>query len=539
MLSADEIIRRQEKLQGDRSNWEQQWSDIARLCLPRQDDFVRKAVNGENRDKTVYDSTAPLALERFSAAIESMLTPRTQKWHRLRISDDSLNKNIRVKRYMDQATDVLFRIRYGIKSNFASQASEVYMSLGSFGTGVMFVDDGLEQGIRYRNIHLSEVYIAENHLGMVDRLYRKYQYTVTQAIQAFGDECPTKIKELKDTEPGRPFWFIHAVCPNEDKIRSRTDYKGMAFHAYDVCVDTKEMIRKGGYRVFPYAASRYVTGPREVYGRSPAMTCLADIKTLNEMSKTILRYAQLSTDPPWLLPDLDTIQAFATRPGSLNYGGVNEAGQRLVHSMAPDANPQITLELMNQRRESINRAFLVTLFQILVDSPEMTATEVMQRAQEKGALLAPTIGRQQSEFLGPMIERELDILALAGALPEPPPELLEAGTEVTIEYDSPLTRVQRAEEGTAILRTIEALGPLTALNPRVKNRLNADEAFIRLAEINGAPAAILYSDDEMEAASEQDAQAEQMAQMLQAAPLAAGAAKDMATAQKIAGGATT
>ena len=37
----------------------------------------------------------------------------------------------------------------------------------------------------------------------------------------------------------------------------------------------------------------------------------------------------------------------------------------------------------------INDAFLVTLFQILTETPEMTATEVIERTREKGALLSP------------------------------------------------------------------------------------------------------------------------------------------------------
>ena len=110
--------------------------------------------------------------------------------------------------------------------------------------------------------------------------------------------------------------------------------------------------------------------------------------------------------------------------------------------------------------EVINDAFLVTLFQILVDAPQMTATEAMLRAQEKGALLAPTMGRQQSEFLGPLIEREIDILSRAGALPPMPDALVKAGGMVEVEYQSPLNRAQRSEEGVAILRTLESLAPL-------------------------------------------------------------------------------
>ncbi|MBJ7391821.1 MAG: hypothetical protein JHC85_09650, partial [Chthoniobacterales bacterium] len=37
---------------------------------------------------------------------------------------------------------------------------------------------------------------------------------------------------------------------------------------------------------------------------------------------------------------------------------------------------------------------LVTLTQVLVAAPRMTAAEALLRAQEKAALLAPTMGRQ-------------------------------------------------------------------------------------------------------------------------------------------------
>ena len=63
-----------------------------------------------------------------------------------------------------------------------------------------------------------------------------------------------------------------------------------------------------------------------------------------------------------------------------------------------------------RRREAI-RSWSVTGSERGAWPPQMTATEVIERTNEKGILLAPTIGRQQSEYLGPMIERELDRIA--------------------------------------------------------------------------------------------------------------------------------
>jgi len=107
----------------------------------------------------------------------------------------------------------------------------------------------------------------------------------------------------------------------------------------------------------------------------------------------------------------------------------------------------------------------VTLFQILTESPQMTATEVLERAREKGMLLAPTMGRQQSESLGPSIEREIDILDQQGLLPEMPDILKEVGSDYKVEYDSPLSRAQKAEETAGVFRSLELASAYAGIRP--------------------------------------------------------------------------
>jgi hypothetical protein len=188
----------------------------------------------------------------------------------------------------------------------------------------------------------------------------------------------------------------------------------------------------------------------------------------------------------------------------------------------------IGLELQEQRRKVINDAFFVTLFQILVDAPQMTATEALIRAQEKGALVAPAMGRQQSELLGPLVERELDILARAGALPPMPDELAEAGGEVRIEYQSPLNRAQRADEGVALLRTLEGLGPLIQADPTVLDRIDPDEAVKVRADVHNLPAKVLRSDAAVAALREARTRQQQQAAVAEAAPGLARAVRDVA-----------
>jgi len=270
------------------------------------------------------------------------------------------------------------------------------------------------------------------------------------------------------------------------------------------------------------------------------MGALADIKSLQEMESTMRRMAHRMVDPPLILTEEGALNAFSVRPNALNYGYLRDDGTPLVQPLITGGNLPIGIEMADQKRRAVNDSFLVTLFQILVENPRtMTATEVLQRAQEKGALLGPTMGRQQSEFLGPIIDRELDLLSASFNLPEPPPVLfdyLSSGGEILPRYQGPLARLMKTEEAAGILRTIEAMLPVAQVSGdmSVLRRINADEAIKLIAEANGVPAKALRTDEELAEMDAEDAQQQQTEQLLAAAPIAGQAAERFAKAEQIA-----
>lgn len=539
---AKEVIRRADKAKTDRSNFDAQFEQIARYVLPRADGFIAQnsiGTRGVRKDQYVFDSTAQLALPSFAAAIESLVIPRTQKYHGYKPTNPALIGNLRVMTYLEALRDLTFRLRYSAKSNFASQASESFMSMGAFGTGALLIEDGLSRGILYRSIPLSQLWLTEDAWGFIDGFFWRYPLTVRQAMQKAEREgwvLPEAVTKHKDNDPEKEFEFIFHVCPNDERISGDVGYRGMAYRAYHICVEGQHLVAEGGYRTFPLAVSRYTVAPGEIYGRSPAWDSLADIKTVNEMSKTMLRYGQLVTDPPWLTADVDSMSPFSMRAGAINAGYMNERGEVLAKSAAPQGDPRFSLELADQRRQSINRSFLVTLFQILVETPEMTATEAMLRAQEKGALLAPTMGRQQSEFLGTIIVRELDIMGQSGvieaALGPMPDELAQDGGALDIEYDSPLTRAQRAEEGVGVLRTLETVGTIAQYDEGVLEEINYKRSLKVVADANGAPLGMFNTPEEREQIAAAKKAQQDMALALQAAPVIADTAKTAAEAQQ-------
>jgi hypothetical protein len=536
---ADDVIRSHEFLKGRRGNFESIWQQTADRIYPRASDFVSKKSRGESRTEKIFDSTSALSLERFGAALHSLMVPSTSQWHEMSMPGSGVEYDIETQRFLDMITKIMFRARYNARANFSSQIYEVFLSLGAFGTGILFTDEIPGQHLYYKAIHLAEMYIAENSAGRIDTFHREYEYTAHQIVDRFKmlDNLPELVKRAYEKQDRNSrFKLIHCVKPNPEIIEGRRDFRGMPFVSYDVLIDGRVILRESGYRTSPYQVARYTTSPREVYGRGPATLVLPDIKMLNEIEKTTIRSGHIAVNPPILLTEDGGLSGFNATPGALNHGGLDDQGRAMAQPFNNGANLPWGIELADQKRRTIQDAFLVTLFQILVETPTMTATEALLRAQEKGALLAPTKGRMETELLGPMIDREADLLARAGQFPEEAPEsVIEAGGELEIKYTSPLSRMMRSEDGVAILRSIEQLAPLAQLDPKALRRINPDKALKELWEINGAPASVLFTDDELAAMDEAESAQIEAQQMLQAAPVAASAAKDMALAQQIAG----
>lgn len=522
----------QSQLDSQRQPYLQMWQEIADRLLPDSSNILRWYMPGGKRTQRMFDSTAPLALTKYASAMDSMLTPRTERWHGLRHPVPELNDMPEVREYFDKVTDILFQARYAPNANFAQQVNECYIMNGAYGNGALFVDDAPGQGIRYRAIHIAELFYAENFGGIIDLVHRKYKYTARQAKQRFGDNLPESIRNLKDKEGLREFTFLHCVYPNPDYRKGAMGDAGYKFLSLHICYDDPFICRSGfGYHTFPYAISRHITVPGDVYARGPASLILPDIKQLNEMEKTMLRQAQFAVDPMVLLPEDGLLSGFNAQPGAFVYGGMDDKGNRLIQPYESGGQIQIGFEAQEAKRKVINDAFLVNLFQILVQNPQMTATEAMLRAQEKGQLLAPTMGRNQSEFLGNIIPREIEIFDRAGELPQMPDVMLQNGGLVSeVEYQSPLNRAQHAEVGVAINQTLQMLAPLAQIDGNVAHVVKGVETFRELARINGMPQKLLNTDQEMAPAVAASQQQAQQQQILAAAPVAASAAKDMAQA---------
>jgi hypothetical protein len=539
-LDADTIIKHQGQLASDRFNFDTWWQEIAYRVMPQEAQFTTTDAEGTKRTERLFDSTAAMANERFAAVMEDLLTGRTQIWHGLKppAKYADLMDLQEVRAWYEAVRDVLFQMRYSPRANFASQKQQGYESLGAFGNSCMFIDEAVGDRAaptRYISCHMREVYWAEDQFGRIDTVYRKFELEGRKAIQRFGDQLGAKLKGECEKDPFKKFWFIHCVKPNEERKPGRLDYQGMAWSSYYVSCDAKAVIHAGGFTSWPYAIGRYKVGTRERYGRGPAMLCWPAILTLQEQKKTILRAGQLEVHPPVLLTEEGILggDGFSLRSGALNYGALTDRGEPLAAPFKTGANVPLGAELLAIEQTDVKAAFLQTVFEVLVDNPQMTATQVLEIAQQRGVLLAPTMGRQHSEDLGPLIEREIDIANKAGLLPPMPPEIEEIEGEYETEYTSPLARAMRAQDALAIARTFEMLPGAIAIDKTAAYVIDVPASIRELAEINGMPAKLVRDKKAVDEITSQNAEAEQAVQAAELAPDISTAALNAAKAEEL------
>ena len=522
---AKTLLKRFDRLKSNRQNWESHWQEVADYMQPRKADVTKTRSKGDKRTELVFDSSPMQAVELLAASLHGMLTNPATTWFSLRFKGGEFEDNDEAKAWLEDSTEVMYNAIN--KSNFQQEIFELYHDLITFGTAAMFIEEDDEDTLKYSTRHINEMYISENDKGRIDTIFRKFRLTARAAIQKFGANVSDNIVTINRKDPYEEIEILHAIYPRSDFDPKKQDKVNMPFESVYLEAGTGDELSVSGFKEFPFVVPRYLKASHEIYGRSPAMTALPDVKMLNEMSKTTIKSAQKQVDPPLLVPDDGFILPVRTVPGGLNF---YRAGTRdRIETLNIGANTPLGLNMEEQRRDSIRNAFYVNQL-MMQNGPQMTATEVIQRNEEKMRLLGPVLGRLQSELLKPLIDRTFALL-LRKNLFRPAPEFL-SGQDIEIEYVSPLAKAQKSAELQSIMRGIEILGSLANVAP-VFDHVNMDKLVKHLMDVVGVPQKVLKTQNEVQAKREQDqqqqAQQQQMAQMQQVAE-SAGAAAPMAKA---------
>lgn len=536
------VLHDQDRLAQKRTVYESVFRDIDRVVDPfGSGGFLKSTGAPMAAMDDLYDPSAIKGLKRYTSTIAGLTIPRQKRWHGVEFDNPDLMSNRTVQRWCAMATDRLFIARYASKTGFVSASYSDIKQEGKYGTSGLWIGEKVGEGLFYKTPHLSELYIDEDYCGNIGRVHRLYTTTILNAYREVekggGMLSDTCMKKLEDPNARHSeIEILHVVRPNAEYEPGYLGPKGKPIESLYIEVAEKHVIRRSGYYSMPIAVSRADTSPGDPWGRSPAMEVLSTSKGLQAIGRTVLDAGNKAVDPPLLFADDSDITKVITRPGGLTPGGLDDQGRQLVKPLYTGEQVPVGMQIQESEREVVASAFLEEFYRLITNpSDRMTATQVVEQLNKEGVLIAPFAGRRETEKLGPMIERELEIMMRAGIIPPPPPEVQEAGSKPKIRMTNPLERMARAEEVSGFTRALEiGVQAASAGSPEALDRLKVAEGVAAVAEVLGVRPELIRSDEEVAQIQQDRADKEAAAMAAQVVPAAAGAAKDLANANQIA-----
>jgi len=489
----EHCLKSYDQLVSGRTNWDSHWKDVSDYVIPRKNDIYMSRTKGEKKQGEVYDCTAVHANELLASALHGMLTNPAISWFGLSSGDPMVDSKREIRLFLQNAVHLMHQVLNDI-SNFQTEVHESYLDLGSLGTAPLRMEERNDAKlIHFSSRPVNEMYLAENHYGEIDTMFRLVKYSGKKMLDKFGKDAFTEEdKSILEKDFYSEHDVLHIIKPRKEFDTDKKGGKHKPFASYYIWQDKKKLLSESGFDEFPYAIPRWTKISGETYGRSPGMKALGDIKMINTMMKTTIRGAQKIVDPPLQVPDDGMVLPIRTVPGGTNY---YRAGSKdRIEPMMTGGRPDIGIQVMEDVRIRIRQAFFIDQLQ-LKDGPQMTATEVMQRTEEQLRMLGPILGRLHHELLKPIIDRTFAIMLRRKEFGAIPGEL--QGRDLSIKYSSMIARAQRSSEAENITRSLNVVMPLMQADPTILDNINGDAVLKHSANIFNVPEEIFRSDKEV------------------------------------------
>jgi hypothetical protein len=414
-----------------RQNWEGLWQDCYDYALPQRTNFSGSFLPGQAKTNEIYDATAMDAVDQLSASLLGHLTPTWSQWFGLKPGPDLSPEDAQTLAPVLEQAGKTIQDHFD-RSNFAVEIHQCYLDLVVGGTASLVFEEAAPGGFsafKFSATPLQDVIVEEGDNGTLDSTYRVLALTLSQLQSRYEDAAlPVKVLTEGTKDPQSRFKVLEAVYPN-----------GLVYDFTAILMEggaDGSVLKTGRFDHSPVVNFRWIKTPGEVYGRSPVMKTLPDIKTANKVVELILKNASIAVTGIWQADDDGVLNPanIDLTPGSIIPKATGSKGLQALEMPGRFDISQLILENLQSQ---IRHALLVDRLAPL-NAPRMSATEVMERAAEMSMLLGATYGRLQNELLTPLIRRAFAILRRRGEVPD----ISIDGRLVSIDYRSPLARAQ-------------------------------------------------------------------------------------------------
>ena len=507
-----DLLTRWGHLRTERATWWSHWQEVTTYLLPRNGRYFEQDRNkGTRRHNSIYDNTGTRALRTLGAGMMAGATSPARPWFRLGTADPELNRYAPVKLWLNDVTERMQLVFQ--KSNTYRTLHGIYEELGAFGTAGSIILPDPRTAIHHYPVTVGEYAIAQDYQGKINTLYREFQKTVGEVVREFGyKKCSTSVKNLFD-RGNLDAWItvIHAIEPREDRERDfkKKDNMNMAYKScyFELGGDGEQVLRESGYKDFPAVIPRWGISGGDVYGNSPGMESLGDIKQLQHEQLRKAQGIDYQTKPPLQVPAYMKNRDVDSLPGGVTY--VDGQQGKIETAFNVNLNLQHLLMDIQDVRGRINSSFYADLFLMLANATDtrMTATEVAERHEEKLLMLGPVLERLHNELLDPLIDNTFNRMVEADLIPPAPEEM--QGMELSVEFVSMLAQAQRAIGTNSVDRYVNNLGMIAQMKPDILDKFDSDAWADGYADMLGVDPKLVVSGETVARIRQQRAQAQQ------------------------------
>lgn len=516
-------------LQSERRLWEPTWRELADYYLPRRYVWLMtQATRAQKliRNPLIVDGTGTNAARILATGMMNGITSPSRPWFKLRISgfEDDLNSEERI--WLDEVQRRMMLIM--AESNFYNSLAILYLDLVIFGSAAIIIYEDRDSVIRCYNPALGEFYFGQSARLQVNTFAREFSLRAAQLEEQFGKEnLSDRVKQALDLGGARLLEDVsitHLIEPNRRDLPVSKSFPFVETY-WETTAPKGKLLSARGFNEFPVIACRWELSANDVYGSSPAMDALGDVKQLQQESIEKGRSLNIMNSPP-LVADIqlqNRASAFAPRGVTYISGLTNGmVGAKPVYQIQPPIG-EMTMDIRDVQAR-IRETFNNDLFQMISQLDTVrTATEIDARREEKLVRLGSVLERFESEGLDPSIKRVYSIMDRMGLLPEPPERIADRNIE--IQYVSLLTTAQSAVAAIPTERFVQFVGSIAAGYPKAMNIPNWESLIRDYGRDIGVPSKNINPPEEVSEANAAADQAEASQMAMQEATQAAQGAE--------------
>lgn len=491
----DMLLSRFQKAQGVRQQWTNIWQDSYAYALPQRNNFLSTNTAGKAQHNNLYDATALDAVEQLAASVLGSLTPPWSQWFGLKPGPDLTEAQAEnLAPLLEQAAKTIQA--HFDRSNFIVEIHQCYLDLIVGGTAALAfeeADPGELSAFKFSAVPLSRIVLEEGEDGFLDGSFREMSLTLAQLQQRYPfAELSEDVVRQGEKDPQQKFSVLESIIPN---IAGTFDFKALLKD--DTQKGRAALLRGATLPASPLIAFRWLKSPGEIYGRSPVMKALPDIKTANKVVELILKNASIAVTGIWQADDDGVLNPanIELKPGTIIPKAVGSKGLSPLDMPGRFDISQLVLEDLRGR---IRHALLADKL-APVASPRMTATEVLERSSEMALLLGATYGRLQSELMMPLIMRAFNILRRRGEVPD----VNIDGRLVEIDFRGPLARAQGQKN---VQNTMLWVERVLAMGGEAMDALDLAKTARFLGDALGVPSDLIKGEGGLLPAENLDAQ---------------------------------